>query len=814
MHGGLWSGGGTLAAVRMGRCRERAGRKLLGRALLHWADLAAERKAFLTSLRVCLKRQKIAFSLFKNWYWDSFDADVQDTMRRMFQGSHTHAHSYPPQLRAPSARDRGPHGPHPYAPHDPCAQPTHGRASRSGSESDSSDPRASQPQRYLQAQQQQQQQRYQRGGRAGRRTRACCPRAPTGRGGDLRRVCCGRWVGLARQRSRQPRQRSRQPRQRSRQPRQRSRQPRQRSRQPRQRSRLLGGCGPHWVPFRSHVSRRRGRRRRRLGRGGRGRGGGHPERAAPVHAAPSPARHTSMLEALYSPSAGQVTRRHTHDADHTPGRGNGPEQGSQGRQLRSQGDVGSRQQQRRQLAQGAQQQQQQQEQQQQQQEHRRYQAGHAGQRSRDGPETLALGQSRGLQPALSASLQAWGDTESLGSHPHHPRSRGGSGSLVINMQPHSDARQQYTQASEAGSESPRLGSQLHLSPQAQQQQQQQQQLLQRRSKIPLPPSPPEDTLQPRPRLLLLAIGSPPTTGLATPPPPPPVILRCPAPLTRTHPTMRGSTQSATCTAPLPPHAAPPRDLAFERHDMRAGGHHQQPEGWNDRSDRSERSAHRGGSARSHHPGFAPGHPPSASPPSRRSSPSPSTPPPVTTAAVQRRPPTQDAAPAAAHSPSTAPHHRYPPPATSPPQQQPQGAPLWAPSTAFHTPSPGGGGSGTDNGRRVQGSSSGGSGATVIPRWRSVANAAYGHMPDAGAVGSSVGTAKAAAAAAAAAVYAAGGSRYAPMHEEGGSDEGGQGGLGSVDEELYNAIVNAGDVSSLHRESRRNGAGGSGSPPYM
>ncbi|MEW5307765.1 MAG: hypothetical protein WDW36_010141 [Sanguina aurantia] len=58
---------GTLAAVRMGRCRERAGRKLLGRALLHWADLAAERKAFLTSLRVCLKRQKIAFSLFKNW---------------------------------------------------------------------------------------------------------------------------------------------------------------------------------------------------------------------------------------------------------------------------------------------------------------------------------------------------------------------------------------------------------------------------------------------------------------------------------------------------------------------------------------------------------------------------------------------------------------------------------------------------------------------------------------------------------------------------------------------------------------------------
>lgn len=72
----------TLDAVRMGRCQKRVSRKLLERALLHWADLAAERKAFLTSLRVCLKRQKVAFSLFKNWcvwVWDSMQSTTVST---------------------------------------------------------------------------------------------------------------------------------------------------------------------------------------------------------------------------------------------------------------------------------------------------------------------------------------------------------------------------------------------------------------------------------------------------------------------------------------------------------------------------------------------------------------------------------------------------------------------------------------------------------------------------------------------------------------------------------------------------------------
>jgi hypothetical protein len=28
-------------------------------------------------LKACLKRKKVAFQLFKAWYWDAFDSDVQ-----------------------------------------------------------------------------------------------------------------------------------------------------------------------------------------------------------------------------------------------------------------------------------------------------------------------------------------------------------------------------------------------------------------------------------------------------------------------------------------------------------------------------------------------------------------------------------------------------------------------------------------------------------------------------------------------------------------------------------------------------------------
>jgi hypothetical protein len=28
-------------------------------------------------LKACIKRKKVAFQLFKNWYWEAFDADVQ-----------------------------------------------------------------------------------------------------------------------------------------------------------------------------------------------------------------------------------------------------------------------------------------------------------------------------------------------------------------------------------------------------------------------------------------------------------------------------------------------------------------------------------------------------------------------------------------------------------------------------------------------------------------------------------------------------------------------------------------------------------------
>jgi protein SFI1 len=42
-----------------------------------WQAALQERKAALDNLRRCLIRKRVAFKLFRNWYWESFDDEVQ-----------------------------------------------------------------------------------------------------------------------------------------------------------------------------------------------------------------------------------------------------------------------------------------------------------------------------------------------------------------------------------------------------------------------------------------------------------------------------------------------------------------------------------------------------------------------------------------------------------------------------------------------------------------------------------------------------------------------------------------------------------------
>lgn len=46
-------------------------------ALAHWRRLLAERREAQESLKRCLTRKRVAFRLFRQWYWESFDEDMQ-----------------------------------------------------------------------------------------------------------------------------------------------------------------------------------------------------------------------------------------------------------------------------------------------------------------------------------------------------------------------------------------------------------------------------------------------------------------------------------------------------------------------------------------------------------------------------------------------------------------------------------------------------------------------------------------------------------------------------------------------------------------
>lgn len=46
-------------------------------ALAHWRRLLADKAAAADNLRRCLTRKRIAFRQFRQWYWESFDDDMQ-----------------------------------------------------------------------------------------------------------------------------------------------------------------------------------------------------------------------------------------------------------------------------------------------------------------------------------------------------------------------------------------------------------------------------------------------------------------------------------------------------------------------------------------------------------------------------------------------------------------------------------------------------------------------------------------------------------------------------------------------------------------
>ncbi|GFR41539.1 hypothetical protein Agub_g2252 [Astrephomene gubernaculifera] len=69
------------------------------RAFKAWRAALEERRARDDELRRCIKRKKLAFGLFKQWYWEAFDADVQATIRRMFHSTDPAAQSPKPSMR-------------------------------------------------------------------------------------------------------------------------------------------------------------------------------------------------------------------------------------------------------------------------------------------------------------------------------------------------------------------------------------------------------------------------------------------------------------------------------------------------------------------------------------------------------------------------------------------------------------------------------------------------------------------------------------------------------------------------------------------
>lgn len=66
------------------RFMQRSNKAMLVSAFAAWRGVAEEKAAATEELKRCLLRKRIAFRQFKQWYWDSFDEDLQATLRAMF----------------------------------------------------------------------------------------------------------------------------------------------------------------------------------------------------------------------------------------------------------------------------------------------------------------------------------------------------------------------------------------------------------------------------------------------------------------------------------------------------------------------------------------------------------------------------------------------------------------------------------------------------------------------------------------------------------------------------------------------------------
>ncbi|CAL8467052.1 g6588 [Coccomyxa elongata] len=73
-----------IRAVALSRHRARCDVACQQRAFAKWRAVYEEQRDIYARLKACITRQRISFRLFKQWYWESFDEDVQNTLRHLY----------------------------------------------------------------------------------------------------------------------------------------------------------------------------------------------------------------------------------------------------------------------------------------------------------------------------------------------------------------------------------------------------------------------------------------------------------------------------------------------------------------------------------------------------------------------------------------------------------------------------------------------------------------------------------------------------------------------------------------------------------
>jgi hypothetical protein len=73
----VWAAVWPPAARCLPACLQRWDGQRKSAALAHWRRLLTEKAEAADNLRRCLTRKSVAFRLFRQWYWESFDDDMQ-----------------------------------------------------------------------------------------------------------------------------------------------------------------------------------------------------------------------------------------------------------------------------------------------------------------------------------------------------------------------------------------------------------------------------------------------------------------------------------------------------------------------------------------------------------------------------------------------------------------------------------------------------------------------------------------------------------------------------------------------------------------